>query len=103
MRPSGGAVTRPTIVIVRMTAGVCHHVYRGRTAQHLATLDLQTATIERLVRFAHVAPVVESEFMHFAHPDRDVDQRVPVTPAGFQQQDAVVGVLAEPGLALRSA
>jgi hypothetical protein len=33
---------------------------------------------------------------HFEKPDRDMDQRVPVAPAGFDQKNARRAVLAQP-------
>jgi hypothetical protein len=43
-----------------------------------------------------IAPVEHVVFVHLAHAERDVDERIDVAPAGFDQEDARCAILAEP-------
>src|SRR5262249_44878402 len=43
-----------------------------------------------------VAPVEHVVFVHLAHAERDVDERIEVAPAGFDQQHARGAILAQP-------
>ena len=43
-----------------------------------------------------IAPVEHVVFVHLAHAERDMDEWMEVAPAGFEQQHARGGVLAQP-------
>jgi hypothetical protein len=56
--------------------------------------------------FGVVAPIMQPVFVNFAQPHRDMDERIPVPAAGFEQQHANRGVFgrlacAQPATRLR--
>ena len=91
--PAARALLRPAVVVGRVAAGEGHDVDRGRAAQHLAAHLLDAAAVEVRVGLGLIAPVVHLVFVQLAEPDRDVDQRIEVAAAGFEQQHARVRVL----------
>ena len=91
--PAERALLRPAVVVGRIAAGEGHDVDRGRAAQHLAAHLLDAAAVEVRIGLGLIAPVVHLVFVQLAEPDRDVDQRIEVAAAGFEQQHARVRVL----------
>ena len=94
--PAARALLRPAVVVGGIAARERHHVDRGRAAEHLAAHLLDAAAVEVRVRLRLVAPVVHLVFVQLAEPDRNVDQRIEVAAAGFEQQHAGVRVFRQP-------
>jgi len=94
--PAARTLLRPAIVVAAMAARISHHVDRGRTAQDFAAHRFDLAAVEARLGLGFVAPVEHVVFVHLAHAERDVDERIEVAPAGLEQQHARGVILAQP-------
>ena len=94
--PAARALLRPAIVVAAIAAGIGHDVDRGRTAQNLAAHGLDPAAVHVRLGLGGIAPVEHVVFVHLAHAERDVDERVEIAPARLDQQNARGAVLAQP-------
>ena len=95
IRPAGRALPRPTIEIAAMAAGINHHVDRGAAAQHLASPHRHAAVVQGWLRFGVVAPVEHAPLPQPAQPEWNLNVRVPIAAAGFQQQDRCALILGQ--------
>ena len=93
--PAGIAQRRPAVIVGAMAADVDHGVDRARSAQRLAARLVALAAVEAGLRHGFERPVVGLG----RHLDRDADRRLDhpgvARPAGLQQADADLGILAE--------
>ncbi len=94
--PAARTFLRPAVVVAAMAAGICHHVDRRRSAQHLAAHRLDPSPVQVRLGLGVVAPVEHVVFVHLGHAERDVDERIEVAPARFDQQHARRAILAQP-------
>ena len=94
--PAARALLRPAVVVAGIAARIGHDVDRGRAAQDLAAHRLDAPAVEVRLGIGLVAPVEHAVFVHAAHAERDVDVRVPVAAAGFEQKHARGAVLGQP-------
>ena len=94
--PTARSLLRPAIVIAAMAARVSHHVDRGRSTQDLPAHRLDFAAVHARLGLGVIAPVEHVVFVHLAHAERDVDERIEVAPTRFDQQHARGFVLAQP-------
>ena len=94
--PAARALLRPAVVVAAIAAGIGHHVDRRRAAQHLAAHRLDLAAVHVRLGLGAIAPVEHVVFVHLAHAERDMDERIEVAPARFDQQHARRAVLAQP-------
>ncbi len=94
--PAARTLLRPAVVVAAMAAGIGHHVDRRRSAQHLAAHRLDPAPVHVRLGLGAVAPVEHAVFVHLAHAERDVDERIEVAPARLDEQHARRSILAQP-------
>ena len=71
--------------------------------QYLAALELDGPAVEIRLRLAHVAPVEHFCLPDLAHPEREMDDWMPVPPACFEKQNAGVVVFAQPRMSTQPA
>ena len=93
--PAARTLLRPAVVVAAIAAGIGHHVDRGRAAQHLAAHRLDLAAVHVRLGLGAVAPVEHVVFVHLAHAERDMDERMEVAPARLDQQHTRRAVLAQ--------
>ena len=94
--PAERALLRPAVVVALIAARIPGDVDRGRAAQHLAAHGLDPAAAETGLRLRVIAPVVQGVLVHHAHAERNMDQRIDVPTAGFQEQYAHARIRAQP-------
>ena len=73
-----------------------HEVDRRRASQYLSALELDAPAVEIRLRLAHVVPVEHPRLADLTHPERDVDNGMPVPAAGLEKQNAGVLIFAQP-------
>jgi hypothetical protein len=95
--PAYTAALAPFIVVGRVAAHVDHAVDRTGAAKHFAARLIQRAVVEARLRFALEHPVDTRIGVHLVETHGDVDPRIGVATAGFQQQHAIAAGFAEPG------
>jgi len=83
VRPAGAAVLRPAVVVATVASDVGHHVDRRASAEHLAAHGLDPAVVQLGLGLGVIAPVEHPMLPDLAEPDRDVDEGMDVSPAGF--------------------
>ena len=82
----------PVIIVSAMTTHI-HHAVDGRgPAQHPAARPDQAAPVQPWIRFRPIGPVERFEVVEKARQQRHADQRIAVTPAGFQQHNTVLRI-----------
>ena len=91
-RPARIAFARPTIVVACLAAHVDHAVDRRAAAQHLAPWITQAATTQAALCFGLEAPVGARVTDAEQVTDRNVNPRIVVAPAGFEQQHALLRI-----------
>ena len=94
--PALAAALAPAVVIGRGAAHIDHAVDRAGAAQDLAARLVEGAVVELLLGLALEHPVVARVGEGLGVAERDVDPRVAVAPAGFEQQHALAPGFAEP-------
>src|SRR6202011_4974465 len=85
--PAAAAHLRPIVVIGRVAADIEHAVDRAGAAQGLAARPLQLAAVGAGLAFAEEVPVDLGVVEDAQHPGGNVDHRVAVRGAGFEQYD----------------
>ena len=95
--PAGAALLAPLLEILALAADVDQAVQGGRAAQHPAARPDQPAVVQVGLRLGQVVPAQRRVVHGLGVADRQVNPGVGVAVAGFQQQHAHAGVLAEPG------
>ena len=93
--PAGQALLPPEIVIAAVSARENHPVDRRGAAQRLAPPQRQRAPVDAGVRLGLETPGVVLVPRHLDKCDRQLDPRMRVAPARFQQQDFSVLVLGQ--------
>ncbi len=86
--PALAAALAPVVVIGRCAAHIDHAVDRAGAAQHLAARLVESAVVELLLGLALEHPIDPRVGERLGVAERDMDPRVAVTPAGFEQQHA---------------
>ena len=94
--PAFAAALTPVVVIDRSAAHVDHAVDRAGAAEHLAARLVEGAVVELLLGLAFEHPVDPRVGERLRVAERDMDPRVAVAPAGFEQQHAPAPGFAEP-------
>ena len=94
--PALAAPLPPAVVIGRSAAHVDHAVDRAGAAQDLAARLVEGAIVELLLGLALEHPVDPGVGERLGVAERDVDPRVAVAPAGFEQQHPPASGFAEP-------
>src|SRR5208282_659604 len=94
--PAVAAALTPTVVIRRGAAHINHAVDRAGAAQDLAARLVEGAVVELLLGLALEHPVVARVGKGLGIAERDVDPRVAVASARFEQQHAPATGFAEP-------
>ena len=94
--PALAAALAPAVVIGRRAAHVDHAVDRAGAAQHLAARLVERAAVELRLGLALEHPVHARVGVGLGVAERDMDPRVAVDPAGFEQQHPVASRFAEP-------
>ena len=84
--PARQAVRGPAVVVGAVAADIGHRVDRGRAADHLAARAFDAAAVERGLRLGLVVPAVDAVAQHLAPGERQLDPRIAVPAAGFEQQ-----------------
>src|SRR4029077_19850524 len=84
--PAGEPRGGPAVVVALVAADIGHRVDRRRTADDLAAGAFDAATIGIGLGLGEIHPVVQAFFEDAAPAERDLDPRVAVPPAGFEQQ-----------------
>src|ERR1051326_3059546 len=95
-RPAAIAELGPMIVILGLPTDVNEPVDRGRAADHPAARVNDRAAIGAGISLRAVLPRQGVMVEHLEEAGRDVNERVPVAPAGLDQQDLGRGILGEP-------
>ena len=93
--PAERTLLRPAVVVAAIAAGIGHHVDRRRAAEDLAAHRLDLAAVHVRLGLGAIAPVEHVALMHLAHAERDMDERMKVAPARFDQQHTRRAVLAQ--------
>jgi len=83
--PALAAALTPIVVIGRRAAHVNHPINRAGAAQHLAARLVQCAVVQLLLGLAFEHPVDARVRERLGVAERDVNPRVIVAPAGFEQ------------------
>ena len=94
-RPAAVPGRRPVVVVEPVAAHVDHAVDGARSAQHLAARNIDRALRSLLLLGGPVAPVEPAMMHQEADGERNVNQRVAVAPARFDQAHAHAFVLAQ--------
>ena len=94
--PAAVAEPGPGIVVAGLAADVQHGVDRARTAQHLAARNRQAPVAGARLGLRVEAPVDAWAVDHLPEADGHMDEGMPITGAGFEQQHAVARVRAKP-------
>jgi len=79
-----------------VTAGEDHHVDRRRAAQHFSAHGLDPAAVQVGLGLGVVAPVEHAARVRAAEAERNVDPRMAVAAAGFEQQHRGSAGLGQP-------
>ncbi len=87
--PALAAALAPVVIVGGIAAHIHHAVDRTGATQHLATRQIQRASVQFLLRGAVKHPVDARVGICLGVADRDVDPRVAVPDASFQQQHAI--------------
>jgi hypothetical protein len=93
IRPAGEPGGGPAVVIAGVAADIGHRVDRRAAADDLAAGAFDAPAVNVRLGLGEVHPVVQPPLEDAAPAERDLDPRVAVPPAGFQQQHPNVGVL----------
>ena len=93
--PAAIAELRPVVVILRLAADIDEPVDRRRTAEHAAARIGNGAAVGAGVGLGLEAPGELLVVKQFHVADRNMDQRVPVAPAGLDQYHTSGRVLGE--------
>src|SRR6516162_4580194 len=94
--PAAVAELRPVIEIFRLTADIDHPVDRAGAAQDPAAWVENGAPIGAGIGLCCEAPGQARVIHQFYVAGRNMDERVPVAPAGLEQHDLRAGVFAQP-------
>ena len=94
--PAAIAELGPVIVILRLPADIDQPVDRGRAADDPAARIDDRAAVGAGIGLGAVLPGQGVMIEHLEEAGRDVNKRVPVAPAGLDQQDLGAWVLGEP-------
>ena len=94
--PAAIAELRPMIEILGLAADVDQPVDRRRAAEHAAARIRDRPPGGAGIGLGLEPPGQRRMVEQFHEPDRDVDQRVPVAPAGLDQDDPHRRVLGQP-------
>jgi hypothetical protein len=92
VRPPAQAVRGPAGVVAAVAAHMSHGIDGRRPANDFAARAFDAAPGHRSLRLAVITPVVNAVEQHLAPTERQLDIRVPVPAARFEQQHARVGV-----------
>ena len=84
------------VEVLRLAADIDHAVDRTRTTEHAAARIVDDATISAGIGLGLEAPGERRMVPQLRVASRDVDQRVPVAPAGLDQHDAGGGIFRQP-------
>ena len=84
------------VEILGLAADIDHAVDRTRSAKHPAARIGDSASGGAGIGLGGIAPGNRRVVEQFHVAGRDMDQRVQIPPAGFEQYDAVAGIGAEP-------
>ena len=95
-RPAPVAELAPMVEILGLAADIDHAVDRARSAKHPAAGIGDRPPIGAGIGLGGEAPGDRRMVEQLHVPGGDVDQRVAVAPAGFDQHDTGTGILAEP-------
>jgi hypothetical protein len=79
-----------------VTARVSHDVDRGGAAQNLAAQQGKPAIVKVRLRLCCVAPVEHLALLQLTEAERDLNVRVTIAAARFEQQDACAFVFSQP-------
>src|ERR1700722_3823228 len=90
--PAAQAVRRPPRIVAAVAAYIRHRIDGRRSADHFAARAFKAASGHRILRLAVIAPVVNAVEQHLAPTERQLDERMAVPAAGFEQQHAYVRV-----------
>src|SRR5262245_16340822 len=93
--PAGGTQRLPAVVVTGSTAQKHKAIDRARTAEHLAARPAEAPAVEVGLGFRLIAPVDVGIGHQFAEAEGDVDPRIAVAPAGFEQAQTEPGVLGQ--------
>ena len=94
--PAGKPGRRPAVVIAGVPARIGHGIDRGRAADDAAARAFEPAAAGRRLGLGEILPVMLALGQH-PHPgDRDLDPRIAVPAAGFEEQHARALILGQP-------
>ena len=94
--PRRKARGRPAVVIAAMAAHIGHGVDRRRAADNAAAGAFEATAAGRGLGFREIHPVVLALEQKARPAQRDLDPRIAVPAAGFEQQHPLALVLAQP-------
>jgi hypothetical protein len=86
-RPAAIAELAPMVEILGLAADIDHAVDRRRAAEHAASRVEDRTVVDPGIGLGRKAPGQLRMIEQFDVPGRDMDQRVPVAPAGLDQDD----------------
>ena len=94
--PAAIAELAPVVEILRLAAHIDHAVDRARPAEYAAAGIVDGAAVGARIGLGLEAPGERRMLQQLHVAGGNVDQRIPVAPAGLDQHDAVAGVLGQP-------